>query len=124
MGVIQTNPGSPLTISGASGGKVYAYNALDGVTPTLVAPANPARQTLIFHNPGAVDIFIFPAKAYTTYNGASPAVLTPSTAALGGGFRIYANGGTLQITGECQGQWQALAASGSGNPLTVMDSNV
>lgn len=123
MGIIQTNPGSPLTIGGASGGKVYAYNAID-TTPGLVAPANPQRQTLIFHNPGTVDVVIFPATAFIAYNGSSPSTLTPTASVLGGGFRVYANGGTLQITGECQGQWQALSVSGTGNPLTVMDSNL
>jgi hypothetical protein len=39
--------------------------------------------------------------------------------------RVYGNGGTLDITGECQGAWQALANTGAGssNPLTVIDSN-
>lgn len=123
MGIIQTNPGSPLTIGPASGGKIYAYNALN-TTPVTVAPANQSRQTLIFHNPGDVDIFIAPAAAYTAATGNSPSTLSPTTSALGGCFRVYANGGTLQVSGECQQAWQAFSASGSGKPLTVMDSNL
>lgn len=120
MGIIQTNPGSPLTVAGANGGKIYAYNAI-GTTAVQVAVANPSRQSIIFHNPGTQDIFVAPS---LQFNGTTSSTLIPTTSALGGTFRVYANGGTLQITGECQGAWQALAASGSTNPLTVMDSNI
>ena len=115
-----TGVGSPGTLSLASGGKIYAYNALT-TTPTQVAPANAARQKITFHNPGAVDIFIAPAYVQNT---GSDVALTPTTGALGGCFRVYANGGVLVISGECQKPWQAFAASGTGNPLTVDDSNV
>ena len=111
--------GSPQANASASGGKVYAYNNID-TTPAVVAPANPQRQELNFHNPGDVDIFIAPSNVIV--NG-SQAALVPSTAALGGCWRIFANGGTLKLTGECQGSWQAFSASASDNPLTVMDSN-
>lgn len=121
---IQTGPGGPQAFSSASGGKVYAYNAITSVANTTVAPANPNRQRVTFHNPGAVDIYISPAVAYTSYSASSPTTLTPTTGALGGTRVVYANGGTLEITGECQGAWQALAASGTTNPLTVMDSNI
>jgi hypothetical protein len=55
----------------------------------------------------------------------SNVALVPTNAALGGMTRVYGNGGTLDITGECQGAWQALAvtSAGSTNPLTVIDSN-
>lgn len=120
MGIIQTGPGGVLAFSSASGGKVYAYNNVF-TTPHQVAPANPSRQSIIFHNPGDVDIFIAPA---TVLNSAGSAVaLVPSTAALGGCFRVFANGGSLTITGECATAWQAFSASGDTKPLTVMDSN-
>lgn len=51
-------------------------------------------------------------------------VNAPTVANRGGAFLIFANGGTLQIEGECQTPWGALALSGVTNPLTVMDSNV
>jgi len=123
MGLIATGPGSPLAFSSASGGKVYAFNNINETTNTLVAPANTQRQKIMFHNPGSNDIFISPVLVQTT---GSSVTLTPSNAALGGTFRVYANGGTLAVEGECQGAWQALAVTGAGttNPLTVMDSNV
>lgn len=116
--------GAAQTFSSASGGKVYAYNAITNLANTTVAPSNPSRQRVTFHNPGTVDIYIAPAVAYTSAGAASPTALTPTTGALGGTRVVYANGGTLEITGECQGAWQALAASGTTNPLTVMDSNL
>jgi len=118
-----------------SGGKVYAFNNL-GTSPEVVAPANSKRTQISFDNPGAVDIIVFPVQVQalnlTWTSGSnldgntsiSSVVLAPTTAALGGGYRIYGNGGSRTITGECQGAWQALAISGSGNPLTVTDSNV
>ena len=123
MGLIATGPGSPLAFSSASGGKVYAFNNINETTNTLVAPANTQRQKIMFHNPGSNDIFISPVLVQTT---GSSVTLTPSNAALGGTFRVYANGGTLAVEGECQGAWQALAVTGAGttNPLTVMDSNL
>ena len=77
----------------------------------------------MFHNPGTNDVFIAPAYVQNT---GSNVALSPSNAVLGGCFRVYGNGGTLVIEGECQGAWQAFAVTGAGtaNPLTVMDSNV
>lgn len=119
MGVIQTGPGSPLTIGGGSGQKIYAYNALN-TTPAQVAAANPSRQSITFHNPGDVDIFIAPAFIQTS---GSDVAFAPTTSATGGCFRVFANGGSLTISGECQKAWKAFTASGTGKPLTVMESN-
>lgn len=120
MGIV-TGPGGPQAFSSASGGKVYAYNALT-TAPAVVAPANTSRIKITFHNPGSIDVFVAPAKVL---NAAGSAVaLVPTTAALGGCWRVFANGGTLEIAGECQGAWQAFSASGTGNSLTVMDSNI
>lgn len=120
MGIISTGPGSPLAFSSASGGKLYAFNALDAVTPQVVAAANTSRQKITFHNPGAVDIFVYPAYKINTGSAVANA---PTVAAPGGSFRVYANGGSLEVSGECQDAWSALAASGSTGALTVMDSN-
>lgn len=120
MGLISTGPGSPLAFSSASGGKVFAFNTINTTTNTTVAPANPSRQKITFHNPGTVDVLISPVYQQTS---GSNAALTPTNAVRGGAFLVYANGGTLSVEGECQGAWQALSASGSGMPLTVMDSN-
>lgn len=123
MGLISTGPGSPLAFASASGGKVYAFNAISESSPSTVAPANTFRQKILFHNPGTNDIFVAPAQVQTTGSSVN---LTPSNATLGGCFRVYGNGGTLSVEGECQGAWQAFAVTGAGssNPLTVMDSNV
>jgi len=121
--------GASQVFSSASGGKVYGYNNINETTGRVVAPANPSRVKISFHNPGANDIFVAPVNVQnvlgTSPTNPSDAVLVLSNAALGGSRRVYGNGGTLDITGECQGAWQALAVTGAGttNPLTVMDSN-
>lgn len=128
MTTLFASVGSPGSIGPTSGGKVYAFNNL-GTTAQTVAPANPARTSITFDNPGANDIVVFPAfvQAVNTAPSSPPGTnvaLAPTTSALGGGYRIYGNGGSRTISGECQGAWQALALSGSNNPFTVTDSNV
>jgi hypothetical protein len=120
MSRITTSVGSPGTVGSASGGRTYSFNNISTV-PQQIVGGNPQRQRITIHNPGTVDVFVAPASVII--NG-SDVALVPSNAALGGCFRVYANGGSLTIDGECQKPWQAFAASGSTNPLTVMDSNV
>lgn len=122
MGAWTTGPGGPLAFSAASGGKIHAYNDISTVLKTVIA-ANTSRQQLTFHNPGPIDIFIAPVIAINYATGLNE-TLTPSLASLGGCFRIFGNGGSLTLTGEIQGAWQAFAASGATNPFTVMDSNI
>ena len=123
MGLISTGPGSPLAFASASGGKIYAYNNISENAAAVVAAANQFRQKILFHNPGTNDVFVAPADVQNT---GSNVTLTPSNTALGGCFRVYGNGGTLVIEGECQGAYQAFAVTGAGasNPITVMDSNL
>lgn len=131
-----TSGGGTTPIGPTSGGKVYAFNNV-GMSPVVVAPANSKRTAVTFDNPGTVDIIVAPVNvqalnpiwsATTSLDGGSTSIANaalPLTAALlGGGYRIYANGGTRTFTGECQGAWQALAVTGTNNPLTVTDSNV
>lgn len=113
--------GAPGTVGPASGGKIYLFNSL--TTLVQVAPANQYRTQILFHNPGAVDIFVGPLLAYASLS-ASPTTLTPTTTNYAGCFRLFANGGTLILTGECQGGWQALTSDGTTGKLTVMDSNL
>lgn len=120
--------GSPQAVAGASGGKVYGFNNISNVAPLTVAPANTSRKKITFHNPGTQDVFIGPALINNTV-GSTPSsnagvAFTPTTTLYGGCYRVFANGGTLVIDGECQGAWQALAASGTTNQLTVVDTNV
>lgn len=111
--------GGSRTYATASGGKVYGYNNITSNNATLVAPANPQRQKLTFHNPSDLDIIVSPA--LNAVGGAN----APTDAARGGGFLVYANGGTLVIEGECQGVWNALCTGVASNrALTVMDSNI
>lgn len=117
---IWTTPGYPGANSVANGGKIYAFNNLT-TAPQVVAAANTQRTQIVFHNPGDVDVFVAPSIQLV---GGTNATLTPSTAALGGCFRVFSNGGSLTIMGECQGAWQAFSASGNSKPLTVMDSNI
>lgn len=110
--------GGSQVFSGASGGKMYAFNNITSGNLITVAPANPSRQKLVFHNPGANDIYVGPATL------ASGALNQFTTAALGGTFLVVANGGTFTVVGECQTAWNAIAATGTTNPFSVMDSNV
>lgn len=116
-----SNPGGSRTVSTATGGKIYAYNTITSANNVTVVAANPQRTKITFHNPSDVDILISPTQSF---NGSILATLTPTNAAKGGGFTVFAAGGTLTIEGECQQAWQALAASGAGKALTVMDSNL
>lgn len=117
---VYSSVGSSGSVGPTSGGRIYAYNNL-GTTQMDVAPANPSRTRITFHNPGPVDFIVAPKFVQT--NGSNVGLgITPTI--YGGGFRVYGNGGTLVIDGECQGGWQAVALSGSTNPITVMDSNI
>lgn len=117
MGVVQTGPGSPLSPASANGGKVSGFNTLSSVGATAVLAQNGNRVSITFHNPGGNDVLVFPT---VQANGSTNA---PTPAAPGGGFRVFANGGTVVITGECQTPWAAMSFSGTGS-LTVMESNV
>jgi len=116
MSLITSIAGGTRANAATSGGKVTAVNNL-GTTGIQVVAANPQRAKLTFHNPGTVDVYVYPQ--YDLNNVA----LTPVVGTVGGCFLVFANGGTFSIEGECQFAWFALAASGSNNPLTVMDSN-
>lgn len=122
MSVISGVGASP-SVGPTSGGKVYGFSALTVLTP--VAPANQSRTKITFHNPGPIDILVSMVSYFASQNQ-TPAQLSayvPTTAAYGGSFRIFANGGEKTFEGECQLAWQALTVDGSAGQLTVMDSN-
>lgn len=125
MLLIAGGAGGSIAVGSTSGGKVYAFNNI-GATPRQVAPANPNRTGINFYNPGPTNIYVAPSfvQAIDTIANLTNTALTPSVAALGGCYLVYANGGQISLVGECQGSWQAFAASGTTNPLTVSDSNV
>lgn len=114
------------TISGLQNSCFTAFNNIS-TTPQQVAVQNGARSKITFSVAGGVDVIVFPMTAYnglpTSQNNQSVA-LTPSTALLGGGFRVFASGGDIVRTGQAAKQaYQALSVSGSGNPLTVMEDS-
>jgi hypothetical protein len=113
----QTSAAGIQLIGPASGGKVTPFNNIS-TTPQQVLAADPSRAKVTFHNPGSVDIIVAPL---VQANGQA---LTVSTLLLGGGYRVFSNGGTLLIDGECQTGFQAFSVSGTGNSLTVSSSNL
>ena len=118
--MITTSVGSPGTVSAASGGYTYAINNLS-TAPQNVLGVDPQRVSITVHNPGSVDALFAPLFVQNT---GTDVALVPSPSALGGCYRVYANGGTLTLTGECQKGWQALSISGVANPLTVEVSRI
>jgi hypothetical protein len=96
---------------------VTAINNL-GTTPQFVIFANPSRNSLTFHNPGTNSVVVFPASVLV--NGAN-VPLAPTISALGGGF-LLPSGAALFMGGTAaKQQWQALALTGGGNPLTITE---
>lgn len=90
-------------------------------TAIAVIGANPNRIRLTFRNPGTVDIVVAPT---TVLSGGASIPLALTTVALGGGSRVFANGGDVQMTGQSAKQaYQALAVSASGNPLTIIEES-
>lgn len=129
MSILTTGPGGSRAYS-AGGGRIYYFNNIT-TSPASVANAVPGRLKITFHNPGTQDIFVCPGTVQNLGSAPLPAsgnldqTLTASTAALGGTFRVYANGGTLVIEDNAATRaWNAFAASGTTNALTVIDSNV
>lgn len=126
MIISSSGAGGSVVVGPASGGKLYGFNNIS-TTPMMVLQSNPQRTMLQFYNPGVVDIYIAPANVQGL-NAApttpSNQTLTPSLGALGGCFKVFANGGSITIQGECQGAWQAFSATGTANPLTASESNV
>ena len=103
--------------TGTSGLGVRAFNTIASSVTTQVLPANTSRGSVVFSNPGTVDIFVAPA---TDANGAT---ISPSTGSLGGTFRIFSNGGSLSLSGAVQTAWVAFSSSGTGNSFTTLESN-
>jgi len=105
------------TIGPTSGGKVTPFNNIS-TSPQQVIGPNSQRANIVFDNPGTVDVFVAPILQ------ANGLALTVSTSLLGGTYIIFANGGSRSLSGEVQGGYQAFSRSGSGNFLTVTESNL
>jgi hypothetical protein len=83
---------------------------LGTVSATAIGP-NANRRGLRFYNPGTVTIYICPANI--------PAVI-------GQGIPILPGGGPVDFIGDGRlinynSGWNAIAASGAANPLTVLE---
>lgn len=114
------------TATGVTGLQNSCFTAFNTIStsPIQVAAPNATRSKITFSVAGGVDVIVFPLTAYAglPQPGGTSVVLTPTTALLGGGFRVFAAGGDVQRTGQAAKQgYQALSVSGSGNPLTVME---
>lgn len=99
------------------GGITTAVNNV-GTTGAQVIAADPQRKSITFGNPnivGSINLLVFQML------DASGAALSPTFAAPGGGWPLLP-GGILTFTGDVQGAWGAVAASGSANGLTVISS--
>lgn len=106
-GALLLNPQN--TITPALSGGTLGFSL--GTAPTVLLNANTQVQKVTFHNPGTIDILVCQA---TDANGNA---LVPG--ANGGSWRIFP-GGLLIFTGNGAGAgWLGVAASESGNPLTV-----
>lgn len=128
--VATSGAGGSQAIGPTSGGKVYAFNII-GASPVVVAPKNPQRPSITFHNPGPNVVIVYPQFVQALNQVAviadvslSATGVGPNGTLLGGCLIIPANGGWITITGECSGPYMAFALAGTANCLTVMDTNV
>src|SRR5882724_5824010 len=108
--------GSSGSVGPTNGGKTTAVNNVSTVNAQVIGP-NVNRVRITFHNPGLVDIIV----AMVTAANGTP--LAPTFAARGGGYLVFANGGEKSFVGECQLAFNAVAASGTTNPLTITETN-
>ncbi len=113
--------GSPGSIGGANGGKTYAFNSVTNAGNIPIAPPNPSRQSITFINPGTVAVYVSMVSQLSLAGVQS--ALTPTLGALGGTISILPGAIFTINGGEIQLAWQAIAASGTANPFTVIDSN-
>ena len=113
--------GAPQSIAGSNGGKTYVFNSVTNTGNIVVAPINPTRRRITFVNPSTtVILYVSMTTAIDPILGTASSLI-PTVASLGGTLPVYP-GSYVTIDGDCQCQWQALAASGTNNPLTVLDS--
>lgn len=104
-----------MSVTSLAKSNITAINTV-GLSPMPVIDANPTREGITFHNPGQSAVVVFPQ--FVLVNGQSVPLL-PSSSALGGGF-LLSYGAVLFLGGNAAKlAWQALALTGSNNPLTI-----
>jgi hypothetical protein len=84
--------------------------ALLGTSSAAVIGSNASRRGLIFVNPSAVTIFVCPANQTAVIGQGVPILPSAQVQFIGDGKLINYNSG-----------WNGIAASGSNNPLTVLE---
>jgi hypothetical protein len=97
------------------GGVTTGLNNVSTTAAQVIAASN-NRKSLLFHNPGTVNLLLF-----QKLNSAGTAQAV-TFAAPGGGFLLlpYAS---MPVEGDSAGgAWMAVAASGSANGLTITES--
>ncbi len=90
-------------------------SAINNVTTTSrqVLAADQSRISIVFHNPGSTtSLIVCPGL------DAAGTLMTASFTTRGGGFLIEAKA-YLAFSGNCQTAWNAVAETGSANPLTI-----
>lgn len=89
-----------------------AWTASIGVASAQIIAANTVdRVGIIIHNPGTVDLYVCPS----TDSAGAP------LAAGGAGSILLSSGQSLPVSGLCSTAWNAVAASGVANPVTVLE---
>jgi hypothetical protein len=111
--------GAPQSVSGANGGKIYADNNLAN-NPHQIAPPNPNRRSIVFHNPGTSDVYV--TMVYQMSQNGTQLPNGVNIESVGGAFRIVPAATLVFNGGEIQAAWLGFGP-GDGNPITVMDSN-
>jgi len=93
-----------------------------GTTAQLVLPANPTRTGLIWFNPSAVSISIWPASTNIGVLGVFPGFSTTNTIAAGGAgsITIATNAYLIIDNMACSCAWNGIAAA-SGGSITVLE---
>jgi hypothetical protein len=81
-----------------------------GTASASAIGANPVRRGIAFHNPGTVEIAVCPSNLSAAFGPGSLIVLPGATK------RVFAKGNVKVNCG-----WNAIAQSGSGNPLTILE---
>lgn len=97
------------------GGSVIAVNTVATVGSVVVS-SNPNRINITFHNPGSINIYVWPIK---DINGN---LNIPSFANPGGAF-VVMPGAFLTLIDSSNSAWAALSSGGSTNPLTILDQS-
>jgi hypothetical protein len=126
MVTLAASGGGASAVGPTSGGKTYGYNNISANAGTIVANANPQRNSITFHNPGVNNIYVYQLFVQNII-GTAPAspsdvMFNPSNAAVGGTW-LVGPGSTRVFTGECQKAWGAFSNTGTTNALTVSESN-